>query len=431
MITKHKELHKYLKSADFSKFSVDKKYKIDIHENVRKHSRYLGTEFDRTLKNILSQINPIETAHLMHIWIKSDLFHDKNQLLPVEFSNGLNTKYDKNFSITKFLENYDFQKSFSYGIKNKIDKKPCQDYLTNLFLKVDLEKFKAKKILITDLKIEHRIKGGGGNSGYIDLIIDDKIIDIKTDIEIDKIPNSYISQLLYYYIFTKYIIASNKKYSANEYFKKLTINKVCLYYANFDLLIEFDVKKLFSDEKQFLKLMNNELIFGNNRIREIANNAILNKKFDNDYFKLVESKIIQNRQKIFKHHLENLIISNDFEKAKLLLAELSIEYPKCSLTIIFSVFMNFLQNQYSLDQSLISKNHLLLNEYIESTKNDCERILKNETENLSKYSNEYHHILNAETFKTSNIKSKSYSQFLNNLNHFKLYVDFYTNISKS
>jgi hypothetical protein len=430
MITKHKELHKYLNLADFSKFRVDKKYKIEIHENVRKYSRFLGTEFDRTIKNILSQINSIETADLMHIWIKSDLFHPKNKLLPVEFSNGYNTKYDKSFSINKFLENYDFKKSFSYGIKNEIDKKTCQDYLTNLFLKVDLEKFKAKKILITDLKIEHRIKGGVGNSGYIDLIIDDKIIDIKTDIEINKIPNSYISQLLYYYIFIKYIIASNKKNGKNEYFKKLTINKVCLYYANFDLLIEFDVKKIFSDEKQFMKLMNNELIFGNNRIREITDNAILSKKFDNDYFKSIESKIIQNRQKIFKHHLENLIILNDVEKANLVLSELRSEFPKCSLTVIFSVFLNFLQNQYSLDESLISKNHLVLKEYIENTKNECERILKYETENLSKYSNEYHHILNTETFKTSNIKSKSYNQFLNNLNHFKLYVDFYTNISK-
>ena len=87
MITKHKELYKYLNSADFSKFSVDKKYKIDIQENVRKHARYLGTEFDRTLKNILSQINRIKTHSSLSMMIKSDLFHDKNQLLPVEFIN--------------------------------------------------------------------------------------------------------------------------------------------------------------------------------------------------------------------------------------------------------------------------------------------------------------------------------------------------------
>lgn len=418
MITKHKELYKYLKSADFSKFSVDKKYKIDIQENVRKHAMCLGNEFDRRLKDILHQINKIEGYSKMELIIKSDLFHDKNQLLPVKFDTfeyyKKHNKYDKNFSITKFLGNYDFLKC---GIKNEIDKKLCKDYLSNLFLKVDLEKFKAKKILITDLKIKHRIKGGGDNLGCIDLIIDDKIIDIKTDSKISEIPNSYISQLLYYYIFIKYSIESHKKNATNMYFHKWTINKVCLYYANFDLLIEFDVRKLFSDEKQFLKLMNNELIFGNDRIREIADKALLTKNFDDDYFKLVESKIIQNRQKAFELHLNYLIISNDLDKAKLLLAELRNEFPNCSLTVIFSVFINFLQNQYSLDQTLISKNHLLLNEYIENIKNHCEIKLNS----MSKF-----YVFD---FDFPEIQSKSYSQFLYNLNQFKLYVDIYKNIS--
>ena len=431
METKLREFHKHLKSIDLSKFNLDKKYKIEIPENVREYSKYIGTEFDRTFKNILSKINKIDTFHLSRIWIEGDLFHDKNKLLAIKYSNRQNTKFNRDFKIEKFIKVYNFQKSLSYGIKNETDIKSCQKYLNDLFLKIDFAKFKAKKTLITDLKFSYGITGAEANrGGYIDLLIDNKIIDIKTDSKINKIPNSYISQLLYYYIFVKYIISACKEKNPDDYFSKLSINKVCLYYASFDLLLEFDMKEVFPNEKSFLKLMHNELTFGNNRIREIVNNAVSNKKLDTEYFKIIKFQIIQNRQNIFEYNFENLIIAKDYEKARIVLIELRNEFPKCNMTIVFPIFLNFLQNQYSLDQVKISKNHQTIIEYIYSKIYVCERILKFETEVLEKFFNEYHHILNSESFNKSVRKCKLYNDYLNNLKHFKLYIDFYKNIKK-
>ncbi len=431
METKLRELHKHLKSIDLSKFNLDKKYKIETPENVRKYSRYIGTEFDRTFKNILSQINQIDTFHLPRIWIKGNLFHEKKQLLPIKYLPGRDTKFSRDFEIEKFIKVYNFQKSLSYGIKNETDIKSCQKYLNELFLKIDFEKFKAKKILITDLKFEYGITGAKGNyGGYIDLIIDDKIIDIKTDGKINKIPNSYISQLLYYYIFVKYIVSASKEKNPGDYFSKLSINKVCMYYASFDLLLEFDMREIIPNEKSFFKLMHNELTFGNNRVREIVNNAVSNKKLDTECFRKIEFQIIQNRQNIFKSNFENLIITKDYEKARIVLKKLKNEFPKCNMTIVFPIYLNFLQNQYSIDQLKISKYQQTIIEYINSKTYECERILKYETEVLNKYFHEYHHILNSESFNESVKKCKLYSDYLNNLKYFKLYIDFYKNIKK-
>ena len=60
---------------------------------------------------------------------------------------------------------------------------------------------------------------------------------------------------------------------------------------------------------------------------------------------------------------------------------------------------------------------MLLNEYIENIKNHCEIKLNS----MSKF-----YVFD---FDFPEIQSKSYSQFLYNLNQFKLYVDIYKNIS--
>ncbi|MBX3164190.1 MAG: hypothetical protein KF900_06880 [Bacteroidetes bacterium] len=427
MVTKQEELHNYLKSIDFSTFRADKKYKIDVNENILKYLRNLGTEFDRTLKKIILKINTVDAVDSVYARIQHDLFQSDKRLLPVKFSREFQSTYDKSFNLAEFIESYNFQEAFHYGINNEVDKKLCQDYLTNLLLKIDLEKFKAKKVVFTNFNFAN---SNLYNSGCIDLIVDDKIIDIKTDIEIGAIPNRYISQLLYYYIFVKYIITSNKVNNTNVHFKKLNINKVCLYYANFDLLIEFDIKKFIPNEKKLLALMNNELIYGNRRIRDITDNSRLNKKFDNEYFKKINHEIIQRRQNELAGRVKGLIISNNLNKAKQIHTVLCREFPKHDLTITLSVFLNFLLNQDSSDRLLIRKKHQLLSDWVEKTQNEYEELLVQVNKNISEYLIEYNHLDNEELFQTSLLKSKSYHQFLNNLEHFDIYIDFYKYLRK-
>jgi hypothetical protein len=298
-----KNLYDYVNQIDISLFKLETKYKkIEIHPVVRKYKKQLGCIFHEILCSfILPCLTKAKSVDQADISLETSLWRNKNNFIPskiyfpavvescLKSSVGdkiimrgqlfhprdndfrkwykiikrisCDSKYDKTFDLNTFIATYDFtnynfqeQHGCHYGTAwadnfSENEKQLCQKYLNDLLLKSSIsQKLKAQKLLMSDIGL--LIDGFGAQT--IDLIVDDMLIDVKTDAEIKKIPNDYIAQLLRYYIFVKYAIISAKENNSDDFLKKLTINKICLYYAHFDLLLEFDVKKYSLMKRNFL-----------------------------------------------------------------------------------------------------------------------------------------------------------------------------------
>lgn len=294
MKSKSKELYDIINEIDF--FCDYLKYPKDISKDiVQKYSMQLGDEFERTFKVILSELYGFDNSYNL-LTIRNDIYEVPEKLWIENHGYSIKDSFNlnKSFKIESFLKKYNFQKNKNYGITDYEEIKKCQQYLNDLLRRVDYSKFKPKNHIFNDIFIKYSYNNNPILRGEIDLIVDNKIIDIKTDNEIKRINKDYICQLLFYYSFM--MLSTNLAKESNDKLSKIKIDKICIYYATFDYLLEFDLKGLIKKQKEFYEIIYNEFYLVNFKLKDVIKSAIFKKNVSIDYFSKIEIDI--NEKKI-------------------------------------------------------------------------------------------------------------------------------------
>lgn len=301
MKTKSKELYNILYEIDFFCDYI-KHPRDNSKNNILKYSMQLGDEFERVFKTVLSELYGFNNSYKL-LEIKNNIYDAPESLSLRNFNFNDSYKFNKKFNLELFLKKYNFQKNKNYGITDFEDIKNCQEYLNNLLRKIDFTKFKPKKYIINDIFINYIYNNKNILRGEIDLIIDNKIIDVKTDNEIKTINKDYICQLLFYYSFI--LLSTNIAKKSNNPISDIKIDKICIYYAAFDYLLEFDLKNLLNKQKELYEIIYNEFYLVNFRLKDVIKSAIFKKNESIDYFSKIEIDINEKKIILLKAVIEN------------------------------------------------------------------------------------------------------------------------------
>jgi hypothetical protein len=165
-----------IKKIDISLLTINDIEEIKLHHSIIKYSRYIGTEFEATLKKIIYYINKIPISNLSYYNLK---YISETEVLG-EYSGGFErSNYDPDFTIHKFIKYYNFQSSFSYHIENPNEIFEIQKHLNFLLQTIDINLFIAKKIR---LGVRIGWIGNNLNEGFADIILDNSLIDIKSGV---------------------------------------------------------------------------------------------------------------------------------------------------------------------------------------------------------------------------------------------------------
>ncbi len=302
-------LYEKIKELDLNIFKNSFPNKVQINPNIKRKMMFIGTEFERAFTSILSQKYGLLTDELRIIISKK--VTDNNIIIGYREKNEIKKSITFNLieSINKF--DYFFNKSKGCNVNNN-DEELDEIYIKELLKNINFDKFKPKEIILTKVKFITKFDSFiGGVNGEIDLIIDDKIIDIKTDTVL-KLNKDYIVQLLFYFFLLNY---SQSAFENTEWLlNKLKINTLCLYYASFDLMIEFDVNKIFSNNINILSeidyLVHNEFINYNFSLREIIRFVVFKNEINENYFEDIKNKSIENQLKSYKFHIDTRFMFN-------------------------------------------------------------------------------------------------------------------------
>jgi hypothetical protein len=302
-------LHEKIKELDLSVFNNNFPTKVQIKPNINTKMMFIGTEFERAFTFILSQKYGLLTDELSIIISKK--VTQNNFSIECRKKNKIikNKSFNLEESINKF--DYFFKKSKGYNFKN-IEEDLDVIHIKELLKKINFEKFKPKELILTKVKFITKYDFfTGGVNGEIDLVIDDKIIDIKTDTTL-KLNKNYIVQLLFYYFLLD--LAHNTFENTEGTLNKLKIKSLCLYYASFDLLLEFDIDKIFSNGKNILieihNLIHEEFLNYNFNLREIIRFVVFKNAINENYFEDVKNKSIENLLKSYLSHIDSSFTNN-------------------------------------------------------------------------------------------------------------------------
>lgn len=313
---------------DLSHFKIDFRDKIEVPSNVKKNMRFVGTEFERVFSSILANKYGL-VCKSVDVKINKKIIHRN---INIEVLQGKNIEKIKDFNLLNFIEGY---KCNSYNNLSFNEKAEIDLFIKEILNKVNFNKFKPRKHIATKIKFGTELGNinVGGLYGEIDLIIDDKIIDVKTD-TILKLNKDYVVQLLYYYFLIKYSIKFNK-YS-NSVLNKLKINKICLYYTCFDVLLEFDIKKIFKEKKLIVEiesLIDNNFINYNFNLREIIRYAVYNNQIDDNYFENLKLETKENQFKSYNYYIDsvfNFEMNNKYDYK----SEFLLQFIKINLSLL-------------------------------------------------------------------------------------------------
>lgn len=317
MKTRAIELYHELKKIDPSPLWVHGVIEKKIPTLIAHQSRFIGSEFDRSLKYIIGKINEPNSP----LGIGLTFFVDQNTEEKITFrynSYKHKTKVSSHkFNLKEYLDNYHFQSAFEYGIKNKNEISECQHYLNELHKTINIDSISSDKICINGFKIKgyHILQdnpNGNGECSFIsgapDLIIDDRLLDIKSDIKINGRKTKYVAQLLFYYFLIQLYIDSIKDIHYD--YNLMELKKIGFYYATYNRFIEVEIEKIIPNKNKLIELIKNELIYGNYYVREIIEKSLLEKTLCDKELKDIEDKIKAKKTDLYqtwdirmiKHH---------------------------------------------------------------------------------------------------------------------------------
>jgi len=307
MKTKAIELYNELRKIDVSSFWINGLEEKKIPKSIVHHSRFIGSEFDRSLKHIIAKNNQNKGPNSIDLTFQVDQNTDeKIRFRFYSFKHSNQESFEK-FSLKKYIETYDFQSEFSYGIKNEFEISQCQQYLKDLHNSINLNELTSNKFCLNFIRISgfHTVLGkpfGNSESNYIsgfpDLIMDNRLLDIKADIKINGRKPKYVAQILFYYFLIQVFRESINEHSQD--YDLLDINKIGFYYAAYDKLIEVEVEKLLPNKDIIVQLFKNELIYGNLYVRELIEKSLMNKALTDEELNAFESSIIEKKTYLYQ-----------------------------------------------------------------------------------------------------------------------------------
>jgi len=306
VIELYHELRKIDPSPLFVKCIEEKK----IDSKISHLSRHLGSALDESIKKIVMEVNHIHPPTAG--WLTLYVDQSREDPLSYHFTND-KVKYffrrQEEFNMDTYLEGYDFQSRFKYGISNDKQIELCQKHLNELLKQIDLEKLKAKSRYFTNLKIssyhrtpdDHNIYNGTTPfiSGTADLILDNRMLDIKADITVNGRKTKYAAQIIFYYFLIKVYLERFKANHPKQHPPIQEIKRIGFYYAYHDLLIEVDVNKLIPNKDKIVDLIKHEMIYGNYCLKTIIEKSLLAKELEAAELEKLEAKVVERRDVLF------------------------------------------------------------------------------------------------------------------------------------
>lgn len=325
------QLYQHIRNIDYTLFELPESFEVHCEKSITPYSRYVGTEFDRSLKKILDISNSEKQSKIRAVSIELDR---KNMKLTPNvyscFQQKKSSSTRSKFSMKNYLSFYSPEISFSRSIKDESALAEVKTYLIELHEKVSLTKLNAKESFTSNLKI---------NISYLsyelDLMIDNAIIDIKTDIKAIRLKREYIAQLLLYYLplaLHDRIISKNSKRSGIKLFN---VEYIGIYYAQINYLHKVSVNKIFPHLDQVLVSLEEELVRGNRKIKQLLqlgvkvqhNQEKLNALIDamNAQIELDKKPFYESRIKYWSSILKNFDKTKNRLNAKLHAGKISRE----------------------------------------------------------------------------------------------------------
>lgn len=295
-------------------------FKVTIPTStVRKHdqsefARWFGTELERCISKMIFDLNQENSYYKGTIRINSFPYLITNNAFKLGVYLRRNEAITKNYSIADFIKNYKLPYKNCYGITDGSQQKQFVYELKTALGKIDFQKFISNQLYIPGLTIYQELTDKIVGMGTIDMIIDNKIIDIKSDTKINKTNKKYLAQLLFYYFMLQ--SASKINFSNKDFteLSRIKIDTIALYYARYDRLFSFKISELIENESKIQDYFDAEVEYGNPLLRELIDFSIIKRnKCD---MKEIKKEVKNRRFKTLKDHLLELIIKRDFENAR-------------------------------------------------------------------------------------------------------------------
>ena len=324
------ELYNELRKIDSSVLFVSGVKEKKLPKLIAHHARFIGSEFDRSLKSIIGKVNAKNHVHYASFKFCIDVNSEKYFTSQFNSYKSVRQKETtKQFNLHNYLDSYDFQSFFTYGIQNKNEIFQCQQYLNELHRNLDFKSISSQQLCLTGLQVGGCRKlldneGVSRERNFIsvspDLILDNRLIDIKADIKINGRKNKYAAQLLFYYFLIQLQIDVCQNSPLDE------IKKIGIYYASYNKLIEVDVNQLIPNKIKLIELVKNEITYGNHYIRDIIEKSLLVKPLSDEQLFSLESKIKEKKNWLYETSYDEISeLSEELSEIKLALELKKVE----------------------------------------------------------------------------------------------------------
>jgi hypothetical protein len=310
---------------------------------LSKYSRQLGTELEACIIKIIFDLNQDKTYYNGTLRLTSFPYLVTKTPFNLRVFLTRNKANKKVQATQDFIQNYELTPQNAYGINDSQIRSAFIDEIKKVLTKIDYQKFISSQLFIPRLYLFQELTEKTIGSGIIDMIFDNKITDIKSDRKINPIPKDYFSQLLFYYFWLQ--TANNINFSNKEYteLSRLKIDTIALFYARYDQLFEFKISDLVNNESEIQECFNNEIEYGNSRLRNIIDLSISKKKIID--MKEIKNEIKNERFLILYNHILKLLIKRDFQNSKKTIQTMTDEGFSEDLSFLEGL-ISFMENNF-------------------------------------------------------------------------------------
>jgi hypothetical protein len=348
------KIYEYFSTLQFPKPKFDKLNKIDSDSIIAKNSRHIGLAFDGLIKNHLLLINNDKSYDGPFYRIYSKVEYNN---ISINKINCVNRKFDsthRKLKNDKQIYESDYANLLRRTILDTDERNRCAEHIKDLITKFNFKYFLSKNHLITNFTPEINLNGKiKFRIAILEIIKDNEIIEIKSDVRFNGIKPEYIAQLCFYYFIIKWLHRYNNEIKTSI-LSDVNPTVLSIYYPYHDYLYKFDPSILFKDEDSILDLLDQEILEGNNLIKEIFSLAISTKKNDLKKINLF-SKIEKRKLQLIQNLTEKHLVNNDGKSAREVMNRFSIKLESCNyFKTDYNAFLeisrnfDFLQNKLQL-----------------------------------------------------------------------------------
>jgi hypothetical protein len=316
------KIYEYFSNLKLPKSEFKKIIPSDYDPIIAKHSRYIGAAFDSLIKNQLLLIHEEKSFDTPFFTIYSKKKSDEIIVNKIYCNESpFNSKY-RRLKNERQLYDLDYSEMFTSSVLDLEERKKCAKHIQKLISKFRFEHFIPNNQLVSNFMPEIHMDGiRKSRIAILEIIKDNEIIEIKTDIKFEGIKPEYIAQLCFYFFVIKWL----RKYDIelkDSVIKNINPSLLCIYYVYHNYRYQFDPSILFTDQDVITDLISKEILEGNNLIQEVISLAISSKKNEVKRKKLF-TKIEKRKMQIYLDLAEKHLNNNEGEIARELMISFS------------------------------------------------------------------------------------------------------------